>query len=107
MNKIVKIALSTVVVLGLGVTTASADVAKGQKLFTKKLKGTCGMTGAAMAGKHSQGEWEDIKDEGKLADEIKKLCPAVKDADLKDKFLEDYYDFFHEYGNDSGNVPSC
>ena len=107
MNKIAKIALAATLVLGLGATTASADVKKGQQLFTKKLKDACGMTGAAMAGKHTQDEWTEIKEDGKLVDEIKKLCPNVKDADLKENFLEHYYDFFHEFGSDSGNVPSC
>lgn len=107
MNKMMKFALAAMLILGLGATTASADVRKGQQLFTKKLKDPCGMTGAALAGKHAQYEWEEIKEDGKLAEEIKKLCPNVKDSDLKDSFLEHYYDFFYEYANDSGNVPSC
>ncbi|MBU0720061.1 cytochrome C [bacterium] len=107
MNKIIKIALGAAIVLGMSATTASADVAKGQKLFTKKLKAPCGMSGAAMAGKHTQGEWEEIFEDGGLADEIKKLCPSVNDGAIKDKYIEDYYDFFKEYGSDSGNVPSC
>lgn len=107
MNTISKIALSATLVLGLGATTLSADVAKGQKLFSKKLKDPCGMSGAAMAGKHTQDEWTDIKEAGNLAAEIKALCPKVSDAAISDKYLEDYFDFFYEYGSDSGNVPSC
>ena len=107
MNKILKIALSAAMILSLGATVASADKAKGQKLYLKKLKAKCGMTGAAMAGKHTQGEWEEINEEGELAKEIKTICPKVKDGALKDKYLEHYYDFFYEYGSDSGNVPSC
>lgn len=107
MNKIVKIALGVAIILTMGATTANADVAKGQKLYMKKLKNDCGMKGAVVAGKHTQSEWEAINKAGKLADEIKVICPAVKDGALKDKYLEDYYDFFHEYANDSGNVPSC
>jgi hypothetical protein len=107
MNKIVKIALSAAIMLTMGATVASADVAKGQKLYMKKLGKVCEMKGAAFAGKHSQAEWEAINKAGKLADEIKVICPAAKDKDLDNKYLEHYYDFFHEYGNDSGNVPSC
>ncbi|MDY0116011.1 MAG: cytochrome C [Sulfurimonadaceae bacterium] len=107
MNKMIKLALAATLVLGLSATTASADVKKGQQLFTKKLKDPCGMTGAALAGKHTQDEWTEINEDGKLAAEIKTLCPNVKDADLKDNFLEHYFDFFHEFGSDSGNVPSC
>jgi len=107
MNTIVKIALGATLLLSLGTTTASADVAKGQKLFTKKLKSSCGISGAAMAGKHTQAEWTEINAAGKIADEIKTICPKVKDGAIKDKYLEHYFDFFKEYGSDSGNVPSC
>lgn len=105
MNKLMKLIVSGAILLTISSTVASADVAKGQKLFTKKLKNACDMTGAKMAGKHSQDEWETIYENGKLADEIRALCPNVKK--VKEKFIPHYYDFFYEYANDSGNVPSC
>jgi len=107
MNKIIKIALGAAIVLSMGATTASASPEKGQKLFTKKLKKACGVSGAAVAGKHTQGEWAEINEGGTMADEIKSICPNVKDNALKGKYLPHYFDFFHEYGSDSGNVPSC
>ncbi len=107
MNNLLKIVLASAMVLAVSSTVASADTAKGQKLFTKKLKGSCGITGATMAGKHTQDEWEGINSAGKMADEIKTLCPSVKDKALKEKYLQHYFDFFKEYGSDSGNVPSC
>jgi len=107
MNKIAKIALSAVVMLSLGATVASADAAKGQKLYSKKLKKACGMNGAKFAAKHTQGEWEKIKADGKMAAEIKSICPKVKDKALKSKYLKHYYDFAHDFASDSGNVPSC
>ena len=60
-----------------------------------------------MAGKHTQMEWEDIYNAGTLADEIRSLCPNVKDKQVKDKYMQHFFDFFYEYGSDSGNVPSC
>jgi len=105
MTKMIKIALAALVMITMSATTLSADVTKGQKLYLKKLKGACGMNGAKMAAKHSQMEWEMAKD--KLAEEIKNICPNVKDSALKDKYLPHYFDFFYEYANDSGNVPSC
>jgi len=63
------------------------------------------MNGAKMASQRSQDEWEAVK--GDLATEIKKICPKASDKALKDKYLQHYYDFFFEYANDSGNVPSC
>jgi hypothetical protein len=105
--KLFKMALVAMFALSIATTTASADVAKGQKLFSKKLKKACGFSGAKFASKHSQDEWEAINGDGKLADEIKTLCPNVKDKALKAKYLKHYYDFAYEYANDSGNVPSC
>jgi len=99
--------LLTTLALGAIISTASADVAKGQKLFSKKLKKACELTGAKMAGKHTQDEWELIYQNEKLAEEIKTICPKVEDSALKDKFMDHYFDFFYEYASDSGNVPSC
>jgi len=99
--------LLTTLALGAMISTASADVAKGQKLFSKKLKKACELTGAKMAGKHTQDEWEFIYQNEKLAEEIKIICPKVEDSALKDKFMDHYFDFFYEYASDSGNVPSC
>ena len=108
MIKMIKIALAAFMLLTLGATTVSADVAKGQKLFIKKLKPGCGFTGAKMAQKHSQDEWEEInEEEGGVAAEIKKICPKTPNNAIKEKYIQHYYDFFYEYANDSGNVPSC
>ncbi len=105
MNTLLKLVLAGAIALAMSSTVASADVTKGKKLFSKKLKKKCGMTGAKMAQKHSQAEWEAIQEAGKLADEIKTICPKVKK--VKDKYIPHFYDFFYEYANDSGNVPSC
>ncbi|MEA2019345.1 MAG: cytochrome C [Campylobacterota bacterium] len=107
MNTLLKLVLAGAIALAMSTTVASADVTKGQKLFSKKLKKACGMSGAKMAGKHSQDEWESIQENGALAGEIKKICPNVKDKSLKGKYIPHYYDFFYEYASDSGNVPSC
>jgi hypothetical protein len=56
-----------------------------------------------MAQKHTQDEWEEIQEAGKLNDEIKSICGKG----TKDKYLPHLYDFFYEYASDSGNVPSC
>lgn len=106
MTTISKIALSATLLLTLGSTTASADIDKGQKYFTKKLKGACGISGAAFAGKHTQAEWQSIGKAG-IGPEIKKICPNIKDSAIKEKYLEHYYDFVFEYGSDSGNIPAC
>ena len=103
MNTLLKTVLASVLILAVGTTVASADVNKGKKLYMKKLRKACNVSGAVIAGD----EWSELNAEGKIADEIKTICPKVKEKDLKDKYLEHYYDFFKEYGSDSGNVPSC
>ena len=106
MNKIIKIALGATLLLTLGATSANADAEKGQKYYMKKLKKACGISGGAMASKHTQEEWQSIGSAG-VAAEIKVICPKAKDSALKDKYLEHYYDFFFEYASDSGNIPAC
>lgn len=100
------ITIATTALLGLSVclTSVSADVNKGQKIYLKKLKASCGMNGDKFAMKHTQKEWEDINGEGKFAEEVAKICP---NSEIDPKFLPDLYDFSHHYAKDSGNIPSC
>ena len=105
MTKFTKLAVAALFAFAVVSTTASADVAKGQKLYSKKLKGACGYTGAKFAAKHTQDEWEAIQESGKMADELKTLCPKLDK--YKSKWDQNVYDFVHEYASDSGNVPSC
>lgn len=110
MSKLLKIAMASALVLGLSATVASASPDKGQKLFNKDLKGPCNATGAKVAAAHTQDEWKEIKDSGKLSQEINKICPAVAPdfVDSKgDKYKNFLFDFLHNYASDSGNVPSC
>ena len=105
MKKLAGIALAVMVGMGMLATPALADADKGQKLFVKKLKSACDATGAKVAGMHTQDEWEEINEEGKLKEEIMKICPKAKG--IKDSYLPHLYDFFYKFGSDSGNVPSC
>ena len=99
--------------LGLTVLSTSvyADVTKGQKLYTKKLKSVCGVSGAKFAASHSQMEWESAKEDGTLSDLFISACPAGEEVIKSDKFQKKYqkhiFDFVYEYANDSGNVPAC
>ncbi len=107
MKKFLGIVAAGTLAISLLSTSAMADPAKGQKIYLKKLKKACGFNGAKMSAMHTQDEWEEIKENGKLEDEIIKLCPKVKKGYLKKKWLDDLYDFFYKYASDSGNVPSC
>jgi Spy/CpxP family protein refolding chaperone len=103
MTKLLKLVFAAAVAMTLTSTTATASVAKGQKLYIKKMKEVCGMNGAKMAAKHTQAEWEKIYNDGKLNDELKSICGQG----TKEKYLIHMYEFFYEYASDSGNVPAC
>ncbi len=107
MKKVLGLVAAGLLTTAILSTSAMADPAKGQKLYLKKLKKACGINGAKMSAKHTQDEWEAIKNDGKLEDEIIKICPKVKKGYLKDKWMNNLYDFFYNYASDSGNVPSC
>ncbi len=85
--KLLKIALASSLILGLSTTAVFADANKGQKLFVKKYKNDCGFSGDKFAAKHSQDEWEEIMEAGKFKEELLKICPNVKEADVKDKYI--------------------
>ena len=104
LKKLLTLLFAVVVGLSFVSTASFAGVAKGQKLFIKKLKKPCGFDGGDMAKKHTQSEWKAIQEAGKLNDELSKFCPNAKP--LKEKYISHVYDFLHNYANDSGNVPS-
>ncbi len=104
MKRFLSILFAAVLSVGFMSSVANASVEKGQKLIIKKLKKACGFNGATLAAKHTQAEWKKVKEEGKLAEEFKKLCPNSKP--LKEKYLPHIYDFVYNYASDSGNVPS-
>ena len=100
------IKLAIVVCLGMILTTSIsfADVLKGQKIYTKKLKTVCGMNGGRFAAKHTQDEWDKIYEVGKMGEEISKICHGVK---LQNNLIPHIHDFVRKYASDSGNVPAC
>ena len=105
MNKLKKLAVATLLGTVMFSTTATANVKKGQKIFLKKLKSPCDMSGSKFAHTHTQDEWEKIYEAGKFATEVKKVCPKLKK--VKEKYVPHLYDFVYEYASDSGNIPSC
>ena len=102
-SNLTKVVATIFAATALTVSFAQADIAKGQKLYQKKYKKACGMSGAKMAGSHTQDEWEEMRDEGTLLEYLNEKC----DGKVEENHVEHLYDFFYEYGSDSGNVPSC
>ena len=111
MKMLGKIMLTSLIGFGALSAAAYADAGKGQRIYQKKLKEVCGMTGAVFAAKHTQMEWEEAKNGGTLAEMMTEACPAGKsffESDtFKNKFEEHLYDFVHDFASDSGNIPSC
>ncbi|WP_297440208.1 cytochrome C [Sulfurimonas sp.] len=111
MMKYRNIALAAIIGLGLLGSAANADTSKGQRLYLKKLKSKCGFNGAIFAAKHTQAEWEEAKESGKLKDVMIEVCPGGKkffdSPKFEKRYSEHLYDFVHDYASDSGNVPSC
>jgi hypothetical protein len=90
----------------------TGDVNKGLRLYKKKVKVVTNISGAEMAKKHSQEEWENLfKGNGEnFIKEIEENYPENKKYFKSKKFkkyLPNLKAFFIEYANDSGNVPSC
>lgn len=105
MSKILKLVFIAIFGLSMLGTVAFADSGKGQKIFIKDLKGPCGMDGGTMAKRHTQSEWKELFESGKLNSDLEQKCPGMKP--IKDSYLEHIYDFLYNFASDSGNVPAC
>lgn len=109
MKKITTLALAALLGLALVSTTASADQAKGKRVYQKFMKDDCGKTGGAVSGKHTQKEWKKLTGDA-FKTELEKICPKTKDFlnGAKFKKLENHlHDFMYEFGKGSGNIPAC
>ena len=109
MTKSTSLLLATVVAFSMMATTASADIKKGQKAYLKTCK-NCHGNGTKGAAMHTQAEWEELfANEG--ASIIAKHAGTKAEAQFNGAGFkaqsQDLRDFLFEYGNDSGNVPSC
>lgn len=98
--------------VALMVSVAQADVKAGQKAYLKTLKASFAMNGTKFAAEHSVAEWEAlfadgakgfIKEYSERFPKAEKILNNPRNAAK----LQDIGDFVKEYGNDSGNVPSC
>lgn len=96
----------------LMVSVAQADIKKGQKAYLKTFKSAFGMNGTKFAADHSVHEWEELFADGAkgfIAEYSERFPKAKKNLEnpRNAEKLQDIGDFAKEYGNDSGNVPSC
>lgn len=101
--------LITSLAAGLMCTTASADIAKGMKWYTKSCK-ECHGNGTKGSAMHTQDEWDELfEKDGELI--IKKHVGTKAEVYFTgERFksqAKDLRDFLFEYGSDSGAVPAC
>lgn len=101
--------LASVALMG---SVAQADIKSGQKAYLKVLKASFAMNGTKFAAEHSVKEWEDLFADGakgfikEYGERFPKAQGVLNNPSNASK-LQDIGDFVKEYGNDSGNVPSC
>lgn len=101
--------MATVMGIAVMTTSASADINKGQKWYTKNCK-ECHGTGTKGAAMLTQNEWDDFfANNGEMI--MKKHVGTKAESYFHgDRFkdqAEHLRDFLFEYGSDSGNVPAC
>jgi len=80
---------------------ASVD-GKGNRIFLKKLRKTCGFNGFVMAKKHTQKEWQEIYKSGNLNAEMESFCPGAKDFKEDEEMF--VATFLHSFASDSGTI---
>jgi len=88
------------------VSMAGATAEKGQKIFKKKLRKSCGFSGVRFSRSHTRAEWEKIYKNGKFKDETQKICPKLELKKIKKSWWPHLYEFSHKYASD-GMVPKC
>jgi mono/diheme cytochrome c family protein len=93
----------------LSVATTSAKVSKGKKLYLQKCK-SCHGNGTRGAAMQTMDEWNDL-----FAEDAIEIKEKHEGTNAKKYFNSKIFkrnaphlrDFLHEFGSDSGNVPSC
>jgi len=103
MKKLLAIALLGAALLSTSAVAGNVDM--GMKVYGKKLKDDCGFSGVKFTATHTPAEWQKFYDDGKLVDEIKRICPKV--TEIKPAWVDHLFSFVYEYGKGSGNEPAC
>jgi len=76
------------------------EKSKGEKIFQKYFQKPCQMSAEIFASKHTQDEWEEIKESGIFQEYVVKLCPNIKTTYRKE-WTEELYQFVYKYAYDS------
>ena len=104
MKKRFSIIMMTTVIGFILPTLAIGNDKLGHRIYKKKLQKKCGFYGSVFSRKHTQDEWEKIKEQGKFKEETIKICPKFDKTKLSEKQWNDLYDFTYRYGK-GGEIP--
>ncbi len=105
MKNVIKLAVAALLGLAVISTTASAagSISKGQKIYTKKIKGQCGDKIATDFTKVlKQKEWEELYKAGTFEAKVKEICPDL--TKYKEKWTEHLFEFAYEYALDGEDL---
>jgi len=93
-------------------TQVVANSHMGKRFYMQKLASLCREDGISDGGKfarkHSQYEWDELKEENKLIQEWKKICPSATKVfeSMRRKDIKNLSDFVWQYASD-GELPTC
>jgi hypothetical protein len=110
MKKNISLLLAIFVANSAFATVATADAEKGHKYYNKNLK-ECEKDGikdgSVFTGRNDRDTWSEMKENNKIVDQWKELCPsATKKFDkMKKKDIENLADFCWQYASD-GDFPT-
>ena len=90
-------------------TTLFGSSHYGKILYKKKFFNICNMYGYEFAQKHTQDEWDQLKENNQLIKEWSNICPQGKTQflNLRKRDKKNLFDFVWTYASDSGEIPSC
>lgn len=107
MKKLLSLIIIVAVSMMATPSEATASLKNGQKLYKKKLRKYCRVSGVRFARNHTPDEWEEIYDDGEFEKETYKICPKLKPGKIKKEWWKDIYEFTYEYGKGGSHVPKC
>ena len=81
------------------------DVLTGKKIFKYVLKEDCKLTAYKIAEKHSQEEWEELREHHKFKETLFETCPNVR-IYYQDRWTKDLFQFIYE-SSDEDDIPEC
>ena len=101
--KLIKTLLFSATLLFTSATAGNVDM--GMKIYGKKMKEVCGVSGVKFTATYTPVQWQKLYDEDMLVEAFKAICPNIKE--YRDVWTDHLFAFVYEYGKGSGNEPTC